>query len=287
MNDFEIGMNTLKSINDYMGYTITAKHYTYEPWGQYFADGKVDLSKLIFNKDWNDFFQQKEVKMELKEISEALTDLLKNDKAIEIYPYPKLVFNNFNLLSPKNIKVVIKGQDPYADKEIINNHLVPQAMGICFSVPTGLKIPKSLVNIYKNQLEQKEMLFMPTHGNLLSWVNQGVSMPNAALTVEAGYRNSHQKLWANFSKLHTQYLSDHCKNVIFVAWGSDAYKSIKENVDLEKHQLMVCSHPSPLSFSKQMSDGNTKFPAFGDTHFFKDINKYLKKNGKTQIVWQI
>src|ERR1700743_818693 len=58
-----------------------------------------------------------------------------------IYPPGSLIFNAFNTTAFDNVKVVILGQDPY--------HGPGQAHGLSFSVPTGIKPPPSLVNIYK------------------------------------------------------------------------------------------------------------------------------------------
>ena len=59
----------------------------------------------------------------------------------QVFPPGKLIFNAFNLCPFDKVKVVIIGQDPYHDDG--------QAHGLCFSVPSGIKIPPSLVNIYK------------------------------------------------------------------------------------------------------------------------------------------
>ena len=57
------------------------------------------------------------------------------------YPPPKMIFNAFRVTHLKDLKVVIVGQDPYIREG--------QAMGLCFSVPKGVRVPPSLVNIYK------------------------------------------------------------------------------------------------------------------------------------------
>ena len=59
----------------------------------------------------------------------------------ECYPPGHLIFNAFNLCPFDKVKVVIIGQDPYHEKG--------QANGLAFSVLPDVKIPPSLVNIYK------------------------------------------------------------------------------------------------------------------------------------------
>lgn len=57
------------------------------------------------------------------------------------YPPGNGIFNAFNLCPFDKVKVVIIGQDPY--------HGAGQAEGLCFSVKTGIPLPPSLVNIFK------------------------------------------------------------------------------------------------------------------------------------------
>jgi len=54
-------------------------------------------------------------------------------------------------------------------------------MGLCFSVPKGIKMPSSLVNIFK-EIQQGVGCPLPTHGNLEKWAIQGVLLLNAVLT---------------------------------------------------------------------------------------------------------
>ena len=72
------------------------------------------------------------------------------------------------------VKVVILGQDPY--------HGAGQAHGLCFSVQNGVKVPPSLVNIYK-EMESDLGLPRADHGNLETWARQGVLLLNNATKV--------------------------------------------------------------------------------------------------------
>ena len=58
-----------------------------------------------------------------------------------VIPPGRLIFNAFNLCPYDRVRVVIIGQDPY--------HEPGQAMGLSFSVPEGVALPPSLLNIYK------------------------------------------------------------------------------------------------------------------------------------------
>src|ERR1700751_5360906 len=93
-----------------------------------------------------------------------------------VYPPGKLIFSAFNHTHFDNVKVVILGQDPY--------HGAGQANGLCFSVSDGVKMPPSLVNIFKEIQNDLGMPF-PITGNLERWADQGVLLLNAILTVRA------------------------------------------------------------------------------------------------------
>ena len=89
------------------------------------------------------------------------------------------------------MRVVILGQDPY--------HGPGQAHGLSFSVPPGVDIPPSLLNIFK-EIERDLGLPRPRHGNLESWAQQGVLLLNSVLTVEMAQAASHQRRgWERFT----------------------------------------------------------------------------------------
>ena len=199
-----------------------------------------------------------------------------------MYPYPDLVFSAFNSTPLKQIKVVILGQDPYHQHENHNDDIIPQAMGMSFSVPVGIKIPSSLKNIYKNLIQYKHILDTPKHGNLESWTYQGVLMINTALTVQHGCPNSQAKYWTWLTDKLIEYISDNTENTVFILWGSPAYNK-RALVNNKKHLVIASSHPSGLSYSKKMKDK----PAFKDQDHFKLTNNYLIKHSKEPIVWDL
>ena len=83
----------------------------------------------------------------------------------EVYPPMGDIFNALKYSSYEETKVVILGQDPY--------HQPGQAHGLCFSVNKGVKIPPSLVNIYK-EMKSDLGIDQPSHGYLADWARQGV-----------------------------------------------------------------------------------------------------------------
>ena len=184
------------------------------------------------------------------------------------FPPKQLIFNAFEKCNLNDLKVVIIGQDPYHGKG--------EANGLCFSVNEGVKIPPSLKNIFAEINADFDAVFLPTNGNLERWAKQGMLLLNASLTVRKDEANSHKYLkWNVFTDSLINYLSDNCENIVFLLWGSFAQKKgIK--INREKHLVLECGHPSPLSANRGFW--------FGNKHF-SQTNDYLKSNGKTPIEW--
>ena len=203
-----------------------------------------------------------------------------HDGNIKVFPYPDLVFNAFNLTPLDEVKVIIIGQDPYLNNEMEDNMIVPQAMGLSFSVPVGIKIPSSLKNIYKNLKKFGHIKTLPKHGNIESWAWQGVLLLNRALTVQAGHAKSHISGWSHFTQKAVEYISSNCDHVVFLLWGSPA-QSVEECIDTTKHNVIKSSHPSGLS-ANSICQGT---PPFNNVDHFGKTNEYLISIGQDPIHW--
>jgi len=183
------------------------------------------------------------------------------------FPPGRLIFNAFNLCPFDKVKVVIIGQDPY--------HELGQAMGLSFSVPDGVPMPPSLVNIFK-ELEQDLGVPMPLTGNLTRWAEQGVMLLNATLTVRAHYAGSHQgKGWETFTDAAIKALNDGRQNLVFILWGGYA-RSKASLIDRRKHLVLQSVHPSPLSANRGGWFGN---------HHFSQANAFLSSHNIEPIEW--
>ena len=201
---------------------------------------------------------------------QSLKTFLQNEKQSGkvIFPKGDLIFNAFNSTPFDKVKVVILGQDPY--------HGPNQAHGLCFSVLPDVRIPPSLMNIYK-EINNDLGLVMPAHGYLQSWAEQGVLLLNATLTVEQNKAGSHQnKGWEQFTDRSIQLLNEQREGLVFLLWGSYAKKK-GQFIDTNKHLVLKAPHPSPLSAHRGF---------FGTKHFSK-ANAYLAQQNLKPVDWQL
>ena len=202
------------------------------------------------------------------------TNLISEFKNIRRNVITDETFKYFDL---DETKLVFLGQDPYINSFNINGNDIPQAMGLAFSVPNGIKPPPSLKNIYKKIKAEYESFDIPEHGNLTRWVkDEKILLLNTALTVNKGESNSHQKIWNDIINEVLEYISDNSKNVIFLLLGNNAKNKIKY-IEEDKHIVVTGIHPSPLSASR----------GFFDKDIFKKINEELLILGKSEIYWSI
>lgn len=182
-----------------------------------------------------------------------------------IFPPKVQVFSAFTT-DLNDVKVVIIGQDPY--------HGPGQAHGLAFSVRQGVQTPPSLVNIFKEIVDDVGGE-IPASGNLNRWAEQGVLLLNNTLTVEAHRAGSHRgKGWEQFTENIIRYLDGARPHLVFLLWGRDA-RTKKALVDTGKHLVLEAAHPSPLSAYGGF---------FGCKHFSK-ANEQLAKWGYSEIKW--
>lgn len=260
--------------------TLTKEEYSkLDTWYEYFESGK-DLMNIRYDLSWCVMFSKLMSNPKYVRLNDNLKDIVKKNNNIKIYPHPSHLMASFIITKASDLKVVFIGQDPYFNCEYIGDKFVPQAMGLSFSVPNGFDIPSSLGNIQKNMIKFGHLKEKSANGNLWFWATQGCLMLNAILTVVDSLKGGHAKLWEWFTDYIIQYISQYMDNIIFVLWGSYAYEKISM-IDLDKHHVIISSHPSGLSANKPFKD----FPAFMDEDTFGKINTTLKKIGKTRIMW--
>ncbi|TWD54158.1 uracil-DNA glycosylase [Agrobacterium vitis] len=185
-----------------------------------------------------------------------------------IFPKGSQYFRALDLTPIDQVRVVILGQDPY--------HGAGQAHGLCFSVQPGVRIPPSLVNIYK-EMESDLGIPRANHGFLEHWARQGVLLLNSVLTVEEGRAGAHQgKGWERFTDRIIHAVAEEREHVVFILWGAYAQKKAAF-VDQSRHLVLKSVHPSPLSAHNGF---------FGSKPFSK-TNAYLQSHGLQPIDWQL
>ena len=221
--------------------------------------------RQILKNDWNELLKDEFS----KDYYLSLREFLKNEYTTKIiYPDKYDIFNALHYTSYKDVKVVILGQDPY--------HGPNQAHGLSFSVSPGVKIPPSLLNIYK-ELNSDLGCYIPNNGYLKKWADQGVLLLNTSLTVRAGEANSHKnKGWEIFTDKIISLINEKTDPVVFLLWGNNAINK-KKLITNKQHLILSSTHPSPLSASRGF---------FGSKPFSK-INKFLISVNKAPIDRQI
>ncbi len=219
----------------------------------------------MIDNDWLPYLKEEFSKKYYKELYSFVKDEYTNNV---IFPPSDSIFSALEHTPISNVKVVILGQDPY--------HEPGQAHGMSFSVKPGVKIPPSLLNMYK-ELQDEMGLYIPNNGFLEKWANQGVLLLNTVLTVRSGLANSHKgKGWEQFTDAVIKAVNMQDRPVVYLLWGANA-RSKRSLVINPKHLVLETVHPSPLSAYNGF---------FGCGHF-KKANDFLTENGITPIDWQI
>lgn len=210
--------------------------------------------------DWSDAFS------DLQRVDEELyVEQKKYEDELQIFPPIELRFAAFDMCSFEKMQVCILGQDPY--------HGQGQAMGLSFSVPTNMKIPPSLRNIFKEL--KNDLGIERNNPDLTDWAKQGILLLNTSLSVREHCPNSHSKIWKDFGDNIIKFISDNKQDIIFILWGK-ASISKSDLIDSKKHYILTASHPSPMSANRG--------GFFGCKHFSK-TNEILQKLGKKEIIW--
>lgn len=213
---------------------------------------------------WKDIIENEQQKPYYEKLKEEIDKRYENST---VFPEKQNIFKAFSLTKLDNLKVVILGQDPY--------HGFGQAQGLAFSTPANIKNPPSMQNILKEIQSDLGKKSICEDGDLTPWAKQGVLLLNTILTVEEAKPKSHHNLgWEVFTDNVIKYISDNCKDTIFILWGSPAISKTKL-IDRKKHHILTAPHPSPLSSYRGF---------FGCKHF-SQTNNILKSLNKEAIIW--
>ena len=217
---------------------------------------------MYINREWDNILKAEYEKDYFKQLNLFIEEEYNNNI---IYPNKDNIYNALKLISFDDIKVVILGQDPY--------HREKEAHGLAFSVQEGIKLPPSLVNIFKEL--DSDLGIKRNKGNLEDWAKEGVLLLNTVLTVRKDNPNSHKnKGWEKFTDSVIKVLNDKDDSIVFILWGNNA-KNKKIFINNPKHLIIESTHPSPFSCHSGF---------FGSKPFSK-TNDFLVKNSKKTINW--
>lgn len=213
--------------------------------------------------DWDELLKEEFEKEYYKELREFLKSEYFSRK---IYPPMNDIFNALRYTPFASTRVVLLGQDPY--------HGAGQAHGLCFSVKEGVPLPPSLKNIF-SELKAEYGIEAPKSGELTGWARQGVLLLNTTLTVREGAPASHKGHgWEILTDKIIALLNDKEEPTVFMLWGANA-RSKKALITNERHLILECAHPSPLSAYNGF---------FGCGHF-RRANDFLRERGSATIDW--
>ena len=215
---------------------------------------------------WEELFE----KIKEKDYAKKINTILNQEYATHtIFPPRSMMFNAFKYTPLKKVKVVIIGQDPY--------HEDNQAMGLSFSVPKGVALPPSLINIFKEIENNFGYKMNYSNGDLTYLAKQGVLLLNTILTVRKSIPLSHQKIGYDlFVQDILKAIDEQNQPIVFLLWGNYA-RGLKKYLHNPNHLILESTHPSPLSANRG--------GFFNQNHFLK-TNNYLVSHELTPINWQ-
>lgn len=207
----------------------------------------------------------------LAEVAHAEARVAAEEESETVYPLRELRYRALAML-PNDVSVVVLGQDPYHGEDACHGSLLPQAMGLSFSVPEGMRAPPSLKNIAK-ELESDVGARLQS-GDLSHWAAQGVLLLNTGLTVRKGEAGSHKKFgWHAVTDHIIGALGASSLPRVFILWG--AHAQAKRALIAPQHCVIESVHPSPLSVHRGF---------FGSRPFSK-TNAFLRQQGRPEINW--
>ena len=179
-------------------------------------------------------------------------------------PGPAHLFAALDAVPPDRVRVVILGQDPYPTPGHAN--------GLAFSVNPGVKLPRSLANIFAEI--DSDCGARPVSGDLTHWARQGVLLLNTALSVPAGAAGAHAG-WG-WDQLARQALAaaQAYGPLAFILWGGHAQKAAA-GLPRPQDLVIASAHPSPLSARR----------GFFGSRPFSRVNDWLRAQGVDGIDW--
>lgn len=181
-----------------------------------------------------------------------------------ICPKVKDIFKAFTLCSLHDVKVVMLGQDPYADIQDGE----PRATGIAFGNTSNT--PENSYSPSLDVLMRSVIDFSYPHEcinfdpSLEKWEQQGVLMLNSALSCQAWKIGSHSLMWRPFISDFLAKLSAYDTGIVYVLMGTEA-QSFEPYINSRYNHIIRIKHPSWYARNKIPMPSN----------LWKEINSLL------------
>ena len=253
-----------------------------------YSKNEIDQPKYLkkcIPEPWKPFFEELQKKKYLSKVS-FLRHLASNliSKGIQlkdaIEPRMPLLFKALEPVNPRDVRVVILGQDPTPQKG--------KATGVAFHVKKPRFVPAVLHMFLEVAFEGFPVDL--DEGNVMEWARQGVLLLNTALTCphkppkKADKKDmykygSHSEIWKDFTISLIRYIGGNTAGPsVWLLWGEEA-KKFSPYIN-KKHLIIDGGHPSPMGIAKH---GDSFFGG----NYFNGANQFLSSNKRGIIDWSL
>ena len=193
---------------------------------------------------------------------------------------------------PKDIKVIILGENPYVNKDM--------ATGLAFQngwdkdeTKFGNIVKKDVIPLELKIIYEELINDYPEFNGINTWQKQGVFLLNLALTAIRSNPSLHLKYWKKFSESVIRHISNVENNKVWFIWG----KNVKSFIPCIKNPYIVEHNKDNIKNIPIFKDRNYVFISaspleqyWGEDQFFNNniffkTNVILEKSGITKINW--
>lgn len=206
------------------------------------------------------------------------------------FPSKEVIFKAFNIDREKT-KVIIVGQDPYPNEDIRNQR--PVATGLAFGLHDNNSLIQPSLQMIIDELAlsyYNDITFDAQNMDLTlqNWVDQGVMLLNASLTVDMfspeGFEDlkkngKHSNYWREvlMEEFFKELNKDDC-HYIFAFLGQKA-QYYAQFIDDTRHFVYKVIHP--------VADYRIGKNIFRGSKIFNNINESLAYLKKEKIEWKV
>jgi len=222
------------------------------------------------SKEWAMLFKPF---IESKEMNAIYAALKIHSKTNTIYPLSSDTFQAFKLVKPKDVKLIVIGEEPFCG--MFHQTQLPQADGLCLSngyagkiiMPDLIAFLKSLSKYFDLPYEDYFKI-----NNLSFLAEQGILLLNKSLTVNRNKIDSHKGLWDPFYKFFFEKIMKDLNNIPIIVLGENLIK-------ISNYSAPIIELKSPSFYSDR--DEDMLFP----NKCLDEIDDYLREYKGVAIKW--